>query len=351
MTGLQLSPQQSSQFELQQHVDYLYAHRPRQLAFNAQTLDEFTTWQRTFRARVSEILCVAGRTPPANPRAEKLQSIDRGAYTEEKYALDVGENVPAPLYVLVPKAEPPYKPILVSHGHNPSVQYILGNYPNDAEATKMRAIDNNYAQALAQAGYLVCAVEQRGFGERVTRQLREIDDLQASCRHLSFEYMMGGRTLLGERVWDAMVVLSYIQARTDVVPGVIGATGNSGGGTTTLWLSAIDERVTVVVPSCYFCSFKHSILGVRHCECNYVPGILEYGEMGDLAALIAPRPFRAIAGEIDHIFPIEGVRQEWKTVQRAYDMLGLSERCSLTVHPGGHGYNHKMSQEWFGQWL
>jgi hypothetical protein len=339
-------------FGLQAHVDYLYANGPRQLAFRAQTPDEFALWQTALRQQVAQWLGFAGRALPQTIRAERLQAIDRGAYVEEKYALDVGEPVPAPMYVLVPKNPPPYKPILVFHGHNPSVQYILGNYPDEATAQQWRAVDNNYAQALAETGYLVCAVEQRGFGERMTGQQLSVEEgLWNSCRHLSFEYLMQGRTLLGERVWDGRVALSYVQSRPDVVPGVMGCTGNSGGGTTTLWLSALDERVTVAVPSCYFCSFKHSILGMRHCECNYVPHVLQYAEMGDLAALIAPRPFRAIAGEHDPIYPLEGTRQQFETVRRAYALLDAEDRCSLAVHPGEHAYNIAFSREWFGQWL
>ena len=319
-------------FELQSHLDTLYQQKPRQLALAATTDEAFGFWRDALREKVTEVLHLSGRTVPTNPAAEHLSEIDRGSYVEHKYALDVGETVRAPMYVLVPKADPPYKAVMVFHGHNPSVQYILGNYPDEATAQEKRAIDNNYAQALAEAGFLVCAVEQRGFGERLTAQLDEID-YSRSCRHLAFEYMLEGRVLVGERVWDGMCAISYVQNRDDVVPGTLGCTGNSGGGTTALWLSALDERVTVSVPSCYLCSFKHSILGMRHCECNYVPGILGYAEMGELAALIAPRPFRAIAGEHDPIFPLEGVRQEFAKVQQVYDLLGYGDRCSLMVHP------------------
>ncbi|MBN2304504.1 MAG: acetylxylan esterase [Anaerolineae bacterium] len=336
-------------FHLQQPVDALYTNSPRRLAFRAQTVDEFRAWQIALRQQVAHLIGIAGRIPPP-VRAEKLQTVDRGAYSEEKWTLDVGDTL-APMYLLIPKTAPPYRPVLVFHGHMPSIQYALGNYPNAQEAQARLAIDNNYAQALALAGYFVCAVEQRGFGERISDQLGGVDDCQTSCRHLSFEYLMQGRVMLGERCWDGLCALNFLAARDDLVPGVMGCTGNSGGGTITLWLSALDERITVVVPSCYLCSFKRSILGVRHCECNYVPGILQYAEMGDLAALIAPRPFRAIAGERDPIFPIDGVREQFETVQRAYDLLGAGDRCSLTVHPGEHAYNHAMSHEWFGQWL
>ncbi len=336
-------------FALQAHLDDLYAFQPRRLAFRAETPEAFQAWQAALRQAVRQVLGIAGRTLPQSARVEHLQQVDRGAYTEHKYALDVGETE-APIYLLVPHGEPPFKPMLVLHGHNPSVNYVLGNYPNEQVAAEMRAVDNNYAQALAQAGHLVCAVEQRGFGERISDQFTE-PDWPNTCRHLSFEYLMQGRTMLGERVWDAQLALTYLLSRDDVAPGGVGCTGNSGGGTTTLWLSALDERITVSVPSCYFCSFKHSILGVRHCECNYVPGILELCEMGDLAALVAPRPFRAIAGEQDPIFPIAGVRQQWQTVERAYELVGASDRCSLAVHPGEHAYHHALSHEWFGRWL
>ncbi len=347
----------SDPFHLQVHVDHLYATRPHQLAFRAESPDEFAIWQQALRAKVRELTGIAGRVLPERIEPELIHTIERNGYTEEKYALDVGgplgERVIAPMYVLVPQTPPPYKPVMVFHGHLPSVQIILGNFPDERSAQESLAIDDNYAQALAQAGYLVCAVEQRGFGERMSDQVMvNMDSGYANtCRHLSFDYLMQGRTMVGERVWDGMVALTYIRSRADVVPGVMGCTGHSGGGTTALWLSAIDDRVTVVVPSGYLCSFKHSILGMRHCECNYVPRILEYAEMGDLAALIAPRPFRAIAGEHDPIFPIEGVHQQFATVQRAYAVFGAADRCSLTVHPGEHAYNHAMSHEWFEVWL
>ncbi len=339
-----------TRFQLQSHIDHLYHNSPRELAFQAASREEFSTWKNALRSKLPGLLGIDGRARPVSPYAEKLGAIDRGNYIEEKYALDVGEGVDAPMYILIPKSEPPYKPILVFHGHDPNVQYILGNYPDEESAELQIQLQNNYAQALACAGYLVCAVEQRGFGERVSDQTGE-GVYPRSCRHLAFEYLMEGRTLLGERCWDGMVALSYLKRRDDVIPGVMGCTGNSGGGTTALWLSALDERITVSVVASYLCSFKHSILGMTHCECNYVPGILQYTEMGELAAMIAPRPFLAIAGERDPIYPIEGVRQQFETVKRAYDLLGLSGYCSLSIHPDGHRYDNALSSEWFRRWL
>ncbi|HVU14397.1 MAG TPA: alpha/beta hydrolase family protein [Phototrophicaceae bacterium] len=339
-----------NQFRLQQHVETLYEHQPRQLAFHAQSVEEFELWKQALRSKFSELLGIAGKRPPTNPQATLVQTVDRGEYVEEKYALDVGESVVAPMYVLVPKTPAPYKAVLGFHGHDPSVQYILGNYPDEQAKQENLAVDGNWAQELARAGYLVCAVEQRAFGERITDQRRE-NESRSSCRHLAFDYLLEGRTLIGMRCWDGMVALSYLQNRPDVLQGGFACTGHSGGGTTSLWLSTLDERITVAIPSCYFCSFDASILGMEHCECNYIPHVLEYGEMGDLAALLAPRPVRFINGAADPIFPVAATREQFETVKAAYRLFGAEDRVSLTVHPGEHAYNHAFAQEWLQRWL
>jgi len=336
-------------FALQPHLEHLYADTPRRLAYRAETLDEHRLWKQELRKELLRLYGLAGRQRPG-VSAETVAETDRGDYVEQKVALDVGERVQAPAYVLVPKKEGPFKPVLVFHGHNPSVQTILGNYADDEDPAEMARMQRDYARSAVRAGYLVCAVEQRGFGERLTGNQKG-GPFPRSCRHLSFSYMMQGRCLIGERMWDGMCALDYLATRDDVVPGAVAATGNSGGGTTTLHLSAVEERITCSVPSCYFCSFKASIMDLYHCECNYVPGIVEVAEMGELAALIAPRPLRIIAGEQDEIFPIAGVREQFETARRAYRLLGAEDRLSLAVHPRGHGYDQGLAREWFDAWL
>lgn len=335
-------------FELQSHLDSLYATTPPRLAFRTQTLAEFTRWQGELRARLQQLLGLAGREP-VPVAAEPVAVVDRGSYVEEKISLAVGEQVQTPLYLLVPKSEPPFKAIVAFHGHDPGVQFIMGNYPDDETAAINRRDDNNYAQALAEAGYLVCAVEQRGLGQRLTAQTGD-SRFPQSCRHLAFTYMLQGRSLLGERCWDGMCAISYLQTRPEVRQDVLGSTGHSGGGTTTLFLAVLDPRITAVVVSGYFCSFQASILAMHHCECNYLPGILELAEMGDVAALIAPRPLCVVHGRDDAIFPVPATIEQFETVRRAYGLHGRSEACALAIHPGGHAYHHPSSQAWFKHW-
>jgi len=228
---------------MQNHLDRLYTNQTHKFAFKARTLKECTKWQAAFQEALQALVGLAGRVSAA--AASKIYSHDRGCYLEEKYTLEVGEGVQAPLYVLVPKGKPPFKPVLVFHGHDPSAQYCLGHYPDPETAQANLAIDNNYAQAFAKTGYLVGVVEQRGLGERLTGQ---VSVYRRSCRHLAFSYLMHGRTLLGERIWDGLCAVSALLARPDVTGG-LGCTGHSGGGATALWLAALDPRISVVVVS------------------------------------------------------------------------------------------------------
>jgi dienelactone hydrolase len=332
---------------MQNHLDSIYTTLPRKFVLTARTLTEFSTWQSAFRNELRSLLGLNHHSP-ASLAVREIKTDDRDSCVEQKYYLDTGEGVQTPLYLLIPKKEPPFKSILVFHGHDPSAQYCLGNYPDAQTAWDNLEIDNDYAHVLAKAGYLVGVVEQRGFGERLTSLVTPHPE--RSCRHLAFSYLMSGRTLLGERVWDGLCAASYLLSRPDVT-GNLGCTGQSGGGTTTMWLSALDERIGVVVVSGYFNSFRASILSIEHCECNYVPGILTLAEMGDLVALIAPRPFCAINGQNDEIFPIDSAVAEFGTVLRAYLLYNAAPQCRLSIHPGGHAYNNSLARTWFDRYL
>jgi hypothetical protein len=88
----------------------------------------------------------------------------------------------------------------------------------------------------------------------------------------------------------------------------------------------------------YFNTFRASIMSVYHCAGNYVPGLLCYAEMADVAGLIAPRPLVLVAGEQDDIFPVEAARQGFQALKRIYRARGAADRCHLVVGPAGHRF-------------
>jgi dienelactone hydrolase len=327
-------------FALQRHLDILYDDGLQRL--QSGTRDSL---RDDFRRTIG---LPAGSLPPVS--AEVIHSIERTKHTEEKIRLSAGEGASIPVYVLVPKMRPPYKPVLVFPGHGPGIQYCIGNFPNPETAKIHRAVNDNYAEYLAGCGYLVGAVEQRGFGERRTGSVPDREQ-KNSCRELSLACLMMGRTLMGERCWDGMCAASYLLSRPDAAPGGLGATGHSAGGATALWLAVLDSRIRTAVVSGYFCSFRDSILSIAHCECNYIPGILNLSEMGGLAALMAPRPLCIVHGKQDPIFPFPGTVREFQTVRQDYARSSAPDACRLAAHPGGHAYHNELSRAWFERWL
>jgi len=114
--------------------------------------------------------------------------------------------------------------------------------------------------------------------------------------------------------------------------------GNSGGGTISYFAACMEPRISIAMPSCYVCSFRHSITRIDHCADNYIPGFLRWFELADIACLIAPRPLVIVAGESDTIFPIAGVHEAYGQIREIYSAAGGADRCRLVVGSGGHQF-------------
>ena len=100
----------------------------------------------------------------------------------------------------------------------------------------------------------------------------------------------------------------------------------------------MEPRIRFCMPSCAVCTYGDSIAAMRHCACNYIPGIRKYFDMGDLAGLIAPRPLVIVAGREDPIFPLSGVRESFAEAQRLYAAAGNPQGCTLVIGEGGHRF-------------
>jgi hypothetical protein len=189
----------------------------------------------------------------------------------------------------------------------------------------------------AREGYIAIAPTTRAFGETRTEKDKETNKVH-SCQIQLRHGLLAGRTPIGERVWDMSRLIDWALANVEVNPDKIAMTGNSGGGTITVFAAACEPRISVAMPGCYFCTFEGSIGSINHCDCNYVPGILRFGEMYDVAGLIAPRPFNAIAGRDDPIFPIDQVKFAYGKLKEIYTVAGVPEQCKLYIGDGGHRY-------------
>ena len=153
--------------------------------------------------------------------------------------------------------------------------------------------------------------------------------------------------MIGWRVWDVMRTIDYIETRHELDAGRIGCIGISGGGTATLFGAALEPRIRAALVSGYLNTFRDSIGSLSHCIDNYVPGILNWAEMPDIAGLIAPRPFFSESGEKDNIFPVKAAVESFNQVRDIYTRLrrrrshragGLSGRSLVLGEAGDTVY-------------
>jgi hypothetical protein len=110
-----------------------------------------------------------------------------------------------------------------------------------------------------------------------------------------------------------------------------------------LYLAALDERVKRVVCSGSFYGVEDTLLeGSNNCACNYVPGMWETADIGDVGGLVAPRPLVIETAAEDPLNGRRGLANVFEQValtRRAYAALGAAGALVHDVTPGGHAWN------------
>ena len=292
-------------------------------------------WQGTLRRKLSELI---GPMPeervPLNVRSSWKREIGAGQVEKIVFTSEPGADTPA--YVCLPRqAAPPYTFFICLQGHSTGMHVSLAVDRENETRPFMVQGDRDFGLGCMRRGIAALCIEQRSFGERRERLQNKAAE---GCHDAAMHALMLGRTLLGERVFDVDRAIDYLAARGDANMAKIGVMGNSGGGTVSVFAAALLPRVACAMPSCYFCTFRDSIMSIHHCVDNYVPGLLRYAEMADVMGLFAPRPVVIVAGKDDEIFPIAGTLKAFAELKTIYQASGAAERWHLVVGPGGHRF-------------
>ena len=118
-----------------------------------------------------------------------------------------------------------------------------------------------------------------------------------------------------------------------------------------LFAAALDPRITCAVVSGYFNTFRDSIMAIRHCICNYVPGIATAAEIADIAGLIAPRPLLIESGMQDPIFPHDSALGAFAKLDHIYASFSAEDRLALDPFDDGHRWNGAKACDWLEKWI
>jgi cephalosporin-C deacetylase-like acetyl esterase len=157
------------------------------------------------------------------------------------------------------------------------------------------------------------------------------------------------------RIWDGLRSMDYLASRPEVDPTRLGCTGNSGGGTMTTWLMALDERIAVAAPSCFITTLDrlfHTI-GPQDCEQHFPAQGARGIDHTDFITMRAPKPTLVLAAERD-FFDIGGTRTAVKEAEDVYRALGHPDRVGLFSYDDEHGFSQPRRQAavaWMRRWL
>jgi len=295
-----------------------------------------------------QILQNIGGLPAKTPlNARTVSTLQRGKYRIEKVIFESQPRfyVTANLYI----------PNNLS-GPAPAILFPLG-HESGAKAHDAWQIALG---SFASKGFVALAWDPVGHGER--SQFFDPDTRASKLvRSTSEHSMLGVQTLLtGDNlarymIHDGIRALDYLAARPEVDPARIGVTGNSGGGTLTAYLSAVDDRLKVAAPSCYITSAKSLLtqLGPQDAEQNLPPWISAGFDFPDFIYAFNGKPY-LILSAIRDFFPIGGARATYAEALRVYDQLGQANKLSMVEGDDSHGYSKPRrlaAYAWFSRWL
>jgi dienelactone hydrolase len=316
----------------------LFDQAPRRLAFSARTRQGAEAWQRQLRERLIDLLggFPAQRAPL---RPVTLETRKFPGYTREKVVFDSRTGVSVLAYVLVPAgARQPAPAMICIPGHGRGVDDIVGIDDRGRDRTDKAGYQHDFALQVVEAGLAAVAIEPLGFGCRRDPRNARQGLSRSACQPSAGGALLLGQTMVGWRVWDVMRTLDYIATRQDLDAARVGCMGISGGGTITVFATALEPRLKTALVSGYLNTFRDSVGSLSHCIDNYVPGILNWAEMYDIAGLIAPRPLFVESGEKDNIFPIAASLESVRQVREIYRVFGAEALVEHEVFPDEHAF-------------
>ncbi len=274
---------------------------------------------------------VIGRCPapdvPANPRTRLIY--DEPNWKGYEVVLDVWKDVFAYGILLLPNDLQPgeQRPVVVC-------QHGLEGRPQDTADPRIESVYYSYAASLADRGFITYAPQNPYIGQDAFRVLqRKGNPIKWSLFSLIIRQH--------ERTLDWLAEQPFVDADR------IGFYGLSYGGKTAMRVPAVLDRYACSICSADFNEWivKNATFDSRY---SYMfTGEYEMPEFdlgntfnyGEMAGLIAPRPFMVERGHEDGVAPDEWVAHEFAVVRRLYVQLGIADRTEIEFFDGGHQIN------------
>ncbi len=300
-------------------------------------------WKLRHQEIQRRVLLASGLYPM--PEKTPLNAVIHGRIEKEDYVVEKvtfeslpGHHITGNLYF--PKVIKGKIPAVISpHGHWPNGRFM---HADDAEVKKQIATGaekfENAAHSpmqarcvqLARMGCAVFLYDMLGYADSV--QFPEHRHGPAAKGFVSTEAELNLVSYFGLQTWNSERVVDFMCTLPFVDQKRIGCTGESGGGTQTMMLAGIDDRIAAAFP-CVMVST--AMQGGCTCEnAHYLR--IQQGNI-DIAALTAPRPLGMTAAD-DWTKELES--KGFPDLKNLYTLLGVPERVEAHFNiQFPHNYN------------
>jgi dienelactone hydrolase len=297
-----------------------------------QKEEDFAQWQAEFRAKLSEL---RGPLPQrAALDVQLVESVDERDHTRHVLHIPVSPFSTLVAYLLVPHdlSRGEKRPgLIVSHGHAAyGIDSVCGVRGTEDADGRRRA----YALHAVRSGYVVLAPAWWGWVGRDGHL--GLVGRRDKCNVIQMAASMYGLNVLSLHIQDGQAAVDVLASRPEVDAMRIGCIGNSYGGRTTMWLAIYDDRIAACVASGCMNTFRERSLRLSSCGIQYLPGLLQYGDVPELLSTIAPRPMQLQAGEGDRLITPSDRDMIERTVRAAYARLGAEGNLDYVLHEEGH---------------
>jgi len=299
---------------------------------------------------------LTGGQPERTPlNARVTGGFQREGYRVEKvvYESYPGLHISANLYI--PAGDGLYPAVLFQMGH--------------ALDGKANALYQRCCMGLARLGFLVLGFDPMGQGERTyypgdNPSRTRLGSADEEHTYPGRQMLLTGDTSTRLQTWDAVRSLDYLASHPLADPKRLASTGQSGGGTNTMLLAAVDNRLAAAAISCantenVACANFNPPGSTDDGEQNFVDSGPVGFDRWDLLYPLAPKPLLVMVSEKDSFgtyspnYIANGV-EEFGKLKKVYGVLGKPDAIEWLSTPLPHGlaFDFRMAiYRWFTRWL